>query len=857
MLVAFALQGIYPFGDKQIMIVDSWNQYFPFLQELHRKLTTGESLFYSWNMGMGVNFYMVMATYAMSPINLLCILFPREFLREFMMLETVFKIALAGGFFAYYIKKQFDRDDGSTLIFGLLYAFCGYAMGYYWNIMWLDAVALLPLVILGLNALIATGRYVLYTLALALTLICNYYIGYLVCEFVFFYYFVLYFTQSNAFNLLHFIKKTALVAASSVLAVGLSAVVLYPTYKALHLTYAADSIFPKVFKFYYSAFEIFNNMLSFSTPTIRDGLPNIACGIVTICLVIFYGLSKDIPLRSKLLNGALLTFLFLSFNINTLNYIWHGLHFPNEVPYRFAFVFSFVVLTLAYEGYLKLEGLSNKTLLIGAAGFLIYLAVSGIFYGSLGKPYIFILSGIFVLSYTGFLLAYRRHVITQRAWTFALCILVFIEVVIAVGVGTSTAGISERTPYPAKEVSIQKALTGLRLKDPDFYRVENARWYSVNDPSLYSYKGVSFFSSTVNAAVSKYLERLGIAALPESNRYLYASSTPLMNGLLSIKYLWNRLASKPVDNAGYNWMDAYDDISLYSVKYPLPLGFMVKDSLFDLNNNLKNPFDVQEAFILSATGLNAKVYSPILPTKLDFTNMEQTLLEGIRYGYKSQDPNIAGNGAIQYITPQLGQLYLYFYSSKIYEIKIMVGTTVTKYQTRRGHIIDLGILDKGTPIQISFDTLPAKEVALYMELVSFNKEAYVPVYEALSKEVLKITKYGPNSIKGTVDVENAATLYTSIPYDLGWSAKVDGKPAKIAPLMDAMVTLPLTPGKHAIELKFIPDGFGVGLWVSVGSVGVLTLGIGFAAWRKRVFALREAHESAESSFQHKDPLNSP
>ena len=42
-------------------------------------------------------------------------------------------------------------------------------------------------------------------------------------------------------------------------------------------------------------------------------------------------------------------FLLLSCNWNLLNYIWHGFHFTNMLPYRFSFLISFLLLTAAYR----------------------------------------------------------------------------------------------------------------------------------------------------------------------------------------------------------------------------------------------------------------------------------------------------------------------------------------------------------------------------------------------------------------------------------------------------------------------------------------------------------------------------
>ncbi len=61
--------------------------------------------------------------------------------------------------------------------------------------------------------------------------------------------------------------------------------------------------------------------------------------------------SKEVRLREKLCTLGMLVFFMLSFILRQLDYIWHGFHFTNMIPYRFSFLFSFVVLVMAYRGY--------------------------------------------------------------------------------------------------------------------------------------------------------------------------------------------------------------------------------------------------------------------------------------------------------------------------------------------------------------------------------------------------------------------------------------------------------------------------------------------------------------------------
>ena len=63
--------GIHPFGDRAVLIIDSYHQYAPFFSDFYDKIVNGGSLLYSWNGGLGINFWAVAAYYLASPLNAL------------------------------------------------------------------------------------------------------------------------------------------------------------------------------------------------------------------------------------------------------------------------------------------------------------------------------------------------------------------------------------------------------------------------------------------------------------------------------------------------------------------------------------------------------------------------------------------------------------------------------------------------------------------------------------------------------------------------------------------------------------------------------------------------------------------
>ena len=171
MWIMFANSEVHPFGDRQILVTDLWHQYFPFFKELQDKLQNFSSLLFSWNTGMGTNFISVLSYYGTSPLNILSVLFPLENSREALTLFLTIKIGCAGLFSALFFKGVFKRNDISITGFSLFYALSSYIMGYYWNVIWIDTVALLPLVVLGTIKLFKEGKYKLYAISLALSLV--------------------------------------------------------------------------------------------------------------------------------------------------------------------------------------------------------------------------------------------------------------------------------------------------------------------------------------------------------------------------------------------------------------------------------------------------------------------------------------------------------------------------------------------------------------------------------------------------------------------------------------------------------------------------------------------------------------
>jgi uncharacterized membrane protein YfhO len=61
-------------------------------------------------------------------------------------------------------------------------------------------------------------------------------------------------------------------------------------------------------------------------------------------------------------------------------------------------------------------------------------------------------------------------------------------------------------------------------------------------------------------------------------------------------------------------------------------------------------------------------------------------------------------------------------------------------------------------------------------------------------------------------------VYTTIPYDVGWSVEVDGMKVETIKVNNGFIGFKIDSGQHQIEMNYVPQGMWVGAIVTVISV---------------------------------------
>lgn len=787
MVAVFLQRGIFPFGDACFLRTDLYHQYAPFFSEFREKLTHGESLFYSWNVGLGVNFSAIYAYYLASPANWLIALCPRPYIIEFITVMIVIKTGLSGLTMTWYLLEHGRRKRRCAALFGIFYALSAYMAAYSWNVMWLDCIILFPLIVRGVEKIFSGEDCLLYTISLALCIGSNFYISIMICMFLVLYALSLIFLfhdnmRKNAISMLQF-------AICSLVAGGIASVIVIPEIFALQSTASGNFTFPKTFESYFSILDMLSRHLA--NVECETGLkhwPNLYCGTAVLQLSLLYFLNRRIPLREKAVYGFFLIFLLAGFSINVLNYIWHGFHYPNSLPARQSFVYVFLVLYVCYRTLDVERGNTKKDLFVSfsiAFAFILFCQKFGdkeYFHASVCYVALALLS-----FYAGMLYLWRSRKIKKSLLLLILFLAVSVES--AVNLGVTSVPTTSRKEYLEDNDSV-RTLRDMAPKN-DFYRFEKVKRKSKDDGAWLNFHSVSLFSSTAQKTLSDFLRCMGCES--SVNAYSITGSTPLTDAMLSVRYAFHPAVS---GNRSLKEIGRAGEMVLYENPDTFPLAYVV-DSDLDTRwtRTMENPAEVQ----------NTLCRTMEVPDVLEEIPVSQN---GTRASF------VAVRG---------GEYYAFSQNAKVDQIKGEFPDGIRKYENlKRRYFMELGTLCEGESVTFENDETNSKQ-NIEVKVYRFRYEALKALKRAMVLNPMRIETYSDTVITASVHADDAAVLLTSIPYDDGWKVMMDGILVETEPYLDTFLSFRIPAGEHDLKFQYIPRGFREGVFLTSCSLLFLFL----------------------------------
>ena len=860
MLMVMLISGYKPFGQYSMLYSDMYHQYYPFFVAFRRSLRTGQSLLYNWSIGMGIDYLGLISYYLASPLNLLSVLVPEKLLLSYFSLLMPIKLGLAGLFFALMLRKLYGKNDFSITVFGGLYALCAWALGYQWNVMWLDSFALLPLVVLGEIALLREKRFFLYTAALFFAVFSNYYVGFFVCVFV-----ALVFV---CYEICRFPgwKRAGLdlvrIALFSLLAIGMTAILELPALAALQTTQSSVNQFPKGFRMNIATKntlkglldamrQVAGNMGGGLEPNFKEGLPNLYCGVGTILLAWLFLMAKEVKLRDKVCCVTLLLFFMLSFIIRQLDYIWHGFHFPNMIPYRFSFLYSFVLLYMAYRGWLLRRRFRAAHILAAAlltAGVLCcskdLLTTQGVDFldGTLEIPVYILYNLGFLIAFTGALLygtirlpvpenptpeeigdiRYRqsRCRVYARRGVLAVAVIELTANLLAFGLyfpGTSVRDYPKGTEAAASMFRYLRE----REKEP-FYRAETTHSQTLNDDALNGYNGISAFTSSANVRVTEFMKALGYGAKNTYNRYCFEESSPVANLFLDLKYMIER-DGRDRTSSVFSEVHHYEKVYLLENTAYLPLGFLAEEKLAELDfSGGDNAFFFQNALFSAATGLDANVWTPIVGSGMTVlgngTQVEESQVQGrVSYG----ECSLGAYVSYFFTADRPGFACIHLDLPKRNDFVVAVnGVDVYRETISLPQMLAVGDLNPGDAVEVRVLCKKDETGSMTVTAALLDEDLFRWGYSILNASTLHLTSFRQTRVEGSIRCDRDGLLYTSVPQNGNWHLYVDGQEVEPTLVGDCMISVSLTQGEHSIVLKYRNRAFALGAAVTILCAGV-------------------------------------
>lgn len=814
-IIAFWSLQIAPFGHQNLLISDMGTQYVAWLTQFRHAITTGQFSFYSFSLSLGDNAFPLVAYYLLSPFNLLLFFFPASEVPLAVTYIILLKIGSIGLSTAYFLRRVYHNTSWSNLIFATIFSLSGFVATYFYDIMWLDALILLPLVMLGVRQLVAHKSPTLYFFALWATIVSNYYLGYMTCLFVvcYFIYLIVEQTPNQTWRQrLHdnkqlnwrFIGVSALSGFSTLF-------VLLPTLLGMLQT-SKQSLSWRAFlptaQFGPAAFTQFGMNASDYTNRLQHD-PSVYMASLGFLLFISFFLNPRIDRRHKRTTAGLLGFLVLGMFLTGFNTIWHMLQPPNGFPFRDAYFFTFIALLCAYESWQA--GIANDrhqlnwalgiTTSLLSLGYVTALIFQPILLRHDANTSFYVNPRFWLISLLGLLTCWALLWLSSTPYikTVAitcLAILTVTELGANLYFGLQPAHLGNQTAYEKNYQIEQRYFRKIRRDSSAFYRVDNRNslineaygesYNNYNDPLLFNSHGLDLYSSTLNESTRQTLKRLGFYS-KNSRRISSEGSTHLTNALFAVKYELQMTPAKYTLNVH---------------RHALPLGFAASDHLVDTKLTPDAAIQNQNNLWQAINGSHTNYFKPV---KVHKAIRRQTSDKQYHYTYSlSAQAN--------------GTLYAYFPDVDVAAANIHVNGTKksTRLNIDSQAMLSLGRFKTGTPVTLTL-TSPKPIETPQNWLQTLDQRAFDKSLLQLHQSTLKLAHdWRPDRLHGTIQIKrDKPWLFLSIPHDAGWHMYVDGVDAPVKKVAGNMSAIKLTQGHHRIRLVYRAPGFRLGVILSL------------------------------------------
>ena len=776
MFVIFLIGDLYPFGDGSLIQVDADYQYVPVLYRIYDFLHGNGNIIYD-DIGMGNNIYisMIIQGSIFSPLSLLLYFTSRDNIVNYFNIIVMIKISLISLTSYIYIDRSYKVNEYYKIINSILYAFSGWVILNYFNVMWLDCIILFPLIVMYLDRLLNDGRYIGYIIMLSMSLMISYYISYFILLFILFYSFMYVFLKLDKCS----VKKVVFrLGICTFIAILISSFSLLP---ALYQTFISSR-----FNGNYTS-EIISNILNKSLYLILS----------SVFLVMFIILMSKYRKDTKNIFFYLILFFLFSIGIliEPVNLVMHmGSYW--SFPYRYSFITIFIMMmgslyyisnykivgydncqkirfvlfilfgvVLLYGNYLYCDGIRDGMIILNFDDFDIYIKII----------VMFIIIVVMVIISFSFSNKYFRYI------SFSIVCLLEIFVY-------SSWCMYYQDGYNLSR-NANDINNNMNIVDSEIDRYKMGyEYYSFDYGFIYDVNTLDNWLHILPERELDIYKKLGY--LNDGTIVKSYGGTVLSDWLFNFRYLIDD--EYKISNI-YNLLDRYGKYYLYQYNYDSGFGYIYDNSKVIKDDKYFDGFR-----------LHNRMYRDILGIDRDIVNIDI---------YHNLD--VDDIYTLNYDIDELGYLYLYVYNNLKNIQFIKVNGKDVKYIDDENYIIELGIYDSDVKIEIGVKNIDSLSFD-----IGFIKYNYVMELESSDIDVFR--RENGYDIELYNDIDNGR-LFLPINNIDGLNAYVNDNKVDIDSYMNNFVSIKLDKGDNRIEIRYEMPLFKLGIILSIFGICCLLL----------------------------------
>ncbi|MDB8541806.1 YfhO family protein [Turicibacter sanguinis] len=804
-------------GETMIFYGDNIQQVLPFYYHGWDLVHSGELNFWDWTHGLGSSIFSHVYYFLTSPFFWITTIFPRDWMPQLFLYLYILKLSLLA-IFSFLWLSRLNKNLTISFIGAIAITFSGWLLTYYHYFFFLDAFLLYPLILYTIERYLQEKKYGLMVGVIALLTIMNFYFSYQLIPFAMMYSLFRNFLMNKGKEIFYTQLK---IIGFYLLGIGIGGIILIPcAFIIIQTPRLSDSgtslmsmvTLKQMYRFVTSIFFPVghrfdpNFLISLTTdPGIGwgGGASLFTTMLVPLCVPMILFLKDS---RKKIGYGIFLGALSFFFLFKIFYILFQG-SLDTRWMYMFMFIFIMMlteVLDGLLENSLNISHRFQKYAMLGM-GLLVIFITWGLYFFTRYKQWNTkpveldflqrhcITATILISCYLVIFLSKR---VKHKVWMIAL-------LVIFEGLSGFKSLLDIDPPISKQEIASfdverQEFFNDLRQYDSGFYRVEfNGDNEADNNlPMSSNFRGFRFYTSIFQYSQDKFLSPLKVAGWATSQQI---GKENVLN-LLSYKYYVDFKGNANIPY-GFEYNTTIDGYNIYRNQFYTDLGFTFNQVISESDFNSKSALEQNLLY----------PYYLVVPDEYashsfrDINPLEEltSILEWGKPGFFS----------FEYEEPkEKTMVYVENFGSPDLEVRAYLDGELVFEQI--GYQFDYA----GFYIEPKFDYLevvvgdygdPLALVNIYLDE---NLSRYDELYTTRQTQGLDVLEFNNDDLKTSITInEDNQWLFTSIPYDKGWSVKVNGEKVQPIKVNQGFLGLQLDAGEYEIEFSYWPIGLNIGI----------------------------------------------